>query len=241
MLHGRIETTPNQQLVELRQARDRYAALAEQPSEQTSEEDLERQRDARRIFLAYEKSIANMTASMDRMHQAELLAPVKSERPFKLAAGLVSIALFAGAAYYVLAGPGAHWLHFPSIRASQVAKPASAAAPATRLQSLLPQETAQSGAGISPTPIPVARPDDQDISPKPAALQRPAEQIQPLPSPVRAHPIAAAQTGAQTGAPAQQKDGFVAKVIQPDGSFKDEFFSSAPPRSLQAGSDQPQR
>jgi hypothetical protein len=228
MIHGRIETTPNQQLLELRRARDRYAALAEQTREQasqTSEEELERQQDARRILLAYEKSIANMTASMDRMHQAELLAPVKFQSRSKLAAAVISIALFGAAAYY-LAGPGAHWLRLLSVEFSQSPKPAGGAAPATGPQSPLPQEAAQTGAGISPIPTPIARPDDQDISPKSATLQRPAQQIRPPQSPARAKPVAAARTDA----PEQQKNGFFVKVIQPDGSFKEEFFSSAPPR-----------
>jgi hypothetical protein len=242
MIQGRRETTPSQQLLELRQARDRYAALAEQTDDQApeiSDEDLERQRDARRILLAYEKSIANMTARMDR--QAEFPAPTNVGTRFKLAAAIVSVALIGGAAYYVLAGymlvrPVAHWLRFPSVQASQTAKPASGAMPTAMAgpRSKLPKETAQTGNmsmgslghAISPLPIPIARPHHQARTVKPADLQRPAEQVQPSQSPIRARPIAAAQTNT----PNQQKNGFVAKVIQPDGSFKEEFFSSAPSR-----------
>ncbi len=237
MIHGRRETTPSQQLLELRQARDRYAALAEQSPDQASEipeEELERQRDARRILLAYEKSIANMAARMDRMQQAGLLASTSVGARFKLAAVLVSVVLIGGAAYYMLAGTGAHWFGFLSAQVSQ--KPASGAMPAAMAgpQFKPPDETAQTGHvsigsvghAVSPAPIPIARPDDQDTNPKPADLSRRAEQIRPSRNPIRTNPVAAAQADA----PDQRKNGFVAKVIQPDGSLKEEFFSSVPPR-----------
>ena len=68
MTKGRKEIPPSEQLWGLRKARDRYVALADQLRDdvdllQRPEEKLARERDARRIAQAYEKSIENMVVS----------------------------------------------------------------------------------------------------------------------------------------------------------------------------------
>src|SRR6185437_11968463 len=72
MVHGRIEPSPDEQLLELRRSRDRYAALAEQLHDDpalTLEEKLVREFDARRIAHAYENSITNAVARMSSLGQ----------------------------------------------------------------------------------------------------------------------------------------------------------------------------
>src|ERR1019366_9744831 len=74
MVHGRIETTPAEQLMGLRETRDRYAALADQLRKSTDplldpEKKLAEERNARRIVNAYEKSIANSIARMSALGQ----------------------------------------------------------------------------------------------------------------------------------------------------------------------------
>jgi periplasmic protein TonB len=74
MIHGRIETTPQEQLEELRQAHARYIRLAddlkdETDSEADPEERKAREEDARRIAHAYERTIANTAARMASLGQ----------------------------------------------------------------------------------------------------------------------------------------------------------------------------
>ncbi len=75
MVHGRIETTPQEQLEELRRAHARYIRLADElKDESDSETDLEerkaREEDARRIAQAYERTIANTAARIASLEQA---------------------------------------------------------------------------------------------------------------------------------------------------------------------------
>ncbi len=79
MVHGRIEPTPAQQLIELRKARDRYVTLAERLHESAEpgpdpERALAEERDARRIANAYEKSITNSVARMSSMGRTHKFA-----------------------------------------------------------------------------------------------------------------------------------------------------------------------
>lgn len=79
MVQGRIEVTPEEQLQGLRDARDRYAALADRLRDSAEPEGdlqkkLELERDARRIANAYEKSLANSMARTAGMRQARLFA-----------------------------------------------------------------------------------------------------------------------------------------------------------------------
>jgi len=72
MTHGRIETTPEQQLAELRQAYARYSTLAERlHADDAADAQVReaRERNARRIALAYEKTIASTAQRMESIHR----------------------------------------------------------------------------------------------------------------------------------------------------------------------------
>jgi protein TonB len=79
MGHGRFEPSAAEQLVELRRSRDRYAALADRLHD-GADPDLDptetqaRERDARRIAHAYEKSISNAVVRMASMGQTHHFA-----------------------------------------------------------------------------------------------------------------------------------------------------------------------
>jgi periplasmic protein TonB len=69
MVHGRIETTPQEQLEELRRAHARYIRLADELKDASGpeadpEDRKAREEDARRIAHAYERTIANAAARM---------------------------------------------------------------------------------------------------------------------------------------------------------------------------------
>lgn len=219
MVHGRRETTPSQQLAELRKARDRYAALAEQDSDQDacpdiSEDPEERKRDALRIVFAYDKSIATMAANLDRIQEAELLASKNNRSRLKLAAAAGAIVLIAATGYFAFAGPGMQFLR-------TVFAP-SAERPVKRAVTAAPPNKANEPDVNHPTsliPIPTARPEIANT--KPADIQRP-----PVQAP-RPETLKHVTTTVRTNSPS---NGFVAKVLQPDGSFKDEYFSASPSR-----------
>ena len=106
-MHRRVETTPEQQLAELRQAYERYAALAEQLKDSVdSKIDAELQRalarDACRIAAAYKKSVANSCARMDNTRASD----GKATRFAFLATGLtVIVAIIAGGALTITLRP----------------------------------------------------------------------------------------------------------------------------------------
>ncbi len=90
MRYARKEMTSAEQLVELRKARDRYNALADQFRDQgdplaAMEERLKREQDARRIANAYEKSIANIVARSASMRQAQASGPTMGSLGVKIA------------------------------------------------------------------------------------------------------------------------------------------------------------
>ena len=98
MAHGRIETTPEQQLAELRLAYARYTTLAERWHEDSAIDVSEREareQDARRIAHAYEKSIASSAMRM------ESIRPLRGEEhrlgPLTIIAGALVIAAASAA------------------------------------------------------------------------------------------------------------------------------------------------
>ena len=100
MTKGRKEIPPSEQLWGLRKARDRYVALADQLRDdidllQRPEEKLARERDARRIAQAYEKSIENMVASC-RVRRIDVHASESGSAAVK----------FALAAFFVVVAGG---------------------------------------------------------------------------------------------------------------------------------------
>jgi hypothetical protein len=216
MVRGRIESTPSEQLVALRQARDHYVALAESLKEHvgaaTPQEEQERERDARRIAQAYDKSITNMAAKMVRagapVRSHALLNNLGVARP--LFAFAVCVLAFAALLYPRL-------FRAPPMR---TAVPAVAARPSGP-ESLIPaslKPQANPKAISSPRPVQAPR-----TRRKPGAL-RPAAVAQPI-RPARP----AVPAAAQFKKPADDRaDGFVAKVLQPDGTFKEEFFPASP-------------
>ncbi|MEP6829439.1 MAG: hypothetical protein ABI963_03805, partial [Rhizomicrobium sp.] len=90
MISARREMTSAEQLAGLREARDRYNALADKFRDEgdplvVMEEKLKHERDARRIANAYEKSIANIVASSTLMQQAKMSTPSAGSIGVKIA------------------------------------------------------------------------------------------------------------------------------------------------------------
>jgi periplasmic protein TonB len=106
-MNRRVETTPKQQLAELRQAYERYAALAEQLKDSvdsTVDAELQRSlaRDACRIAAAYKKSVDNNCARIANTCASESNAT----RFAVLATGLtVAVAIIAGGALTITVRP----------------------------------------------------------------------------------------------------------------------------------------
>ena len=220
MARGRIETTSSEQLMALREARDRYVALADHLKDSSSSvttrlEDRQRERDARRIARAYDKSITNMAAKMVRAGAASRTATFINNlgmaRPF--------FAVIVGA---LALGALAYAGHLENLRASiktpaspHVAAPPTSARPEISSAVLGPKMDSRAGKSFAP---------NRSAAPHAPTMLRStavAEQARPLAKPAR-----------PTRAPAKPKGdtdaGFVAKVLQADGTFKEEYFSSAP-------------
>jgi hypothetical protein len=237
MANARRETTSAEQLVELRKARDRYKALADQFREEgdavasqfqsegdplaVMEEKLKRERDARRIANAYEKSIANIVASSSLMSKAHTSAP--SAR--SIAARLVVLVVFLVAASAAVL---AFW-HPEFYR---------------RALAHLPNNW-----GMADHPAPIKANTNTNVSAPPIVVapvpsvpekKQPAL-IAPRPTPSRARVIDRAapkkpsvsrtdKVAGTSDPAASDDDGFVAKVLQPDGTFKEQHFSAKPRR-----------
>src|SRR5579871_6400045 len=211
MVRGRIELTPSEQLVELRKARDRYAAMADHlkanpgPAKLRQENRL-RERDARRIADAYDKSIANMTSKMLRAGPAHSswLGDLGVARPlFALAVG--------GLALVALLYPGI--LETGRLHAGPAAKPMPAVAintgqdaPNAAKMEKSDQDAKRPPVAPKPTLSPEARRAADALRPRPVV-----EQVRPAPRIAKPAPRA---FRTNTG------EGFVAKVLQPDGSLK---------------------
>ncbi|HXS07164.1 MAG TPA: hypothetical protein VN723_10265 [Rhizomicrobium sp.] len=205
MVRGRIEATPSEQLVELCKARDRYAAMADRLKDQadaitTRLEDHQRERDARRIAKAYEKSIANMTANLAKAKSTRSAATWLNNLGVVRPIFAVAVAILALAAmlYPVFFGDR-------QIRAAAGANSANLAHQPVQSGKIVPPAmTAVNPAPTASTPRPITR----------------AESSPPAKSAKPAAPRARRET--------PEEGGFVAKVLQPDGSFKEEHFSASP-------------
>lgn len=228
MIKGRKESTPSEQLWELRKARDRYNAIADQVRDSSelilADEKLEREREARRIAAAYEKSIENMIARC-RSRQIEIDASTSGAAGIGFALLIFFVA--AGGASYFAFAPTTHRSAPASGTHTSNAAPISAhkspdLSGASPLQGLVLDKAAR----MAPPPISALKPKlglgkRQDIQPirtaertsgggQPGAVAR---------SPVRS----AKQTPHDEG-------GFVAKVLQPDGSLMEQYFPAKPSR-----------
>jgi hypothetical protein len=215
MTKGRKEISPNEQLSELRKARDRYNALADQFRDSIEffgkpEEKWARERDARRIAQAYEKSIQNMIVSC-HARQIDMKASDSGSVAVKVAMVAFFIAA-AGAAFVAVARPAIPKAVMASIMGTDAPAPVAKNRPPVASAAPAP---ASGNPATSAVPVP---------SPRPAADRHPA---------VRTNPVASAATRdprirhhAKT-----IDDGaghFVVKVLQPDGSLKEQSFSSTP-------------
>ena len=218
MTRIRKEIPPSQQLLGLRKARDRYQALADQVRDdvdllQQPEQKLARERDARRIAHAYEKSIQNMITSC-RIRRIDTDA---SE------SGSVAVKVALAAFFVVAAGGTVLAVTRPAIPRAMIARiiGGDAAAPQAK--------TRNSAAAKAQMPVP----QERTAPPVPPAVQ-PAAIAQPV---VRATPPAPkAEKIPQKSRPvkAAVKDpgsgSFVVKVLQPDGSLKEQSFPATPSR-----------
>ena len=224
MAQGRIEMSSAEQLVELRKARDRYKALADSFREEgdalasrfesegdpiiVMQEKLKHERDARRIANAYEKSIANIEASSNLMQQA----PSSRQGARNIGTRLAVLGFFlAAAATALVVGYPAFYRQGLAYLAGVWASPKSAPAPAAPTPPVAPMDTAPP---IEPAPAAAAR--QSPIAPKPAVV--PKKRAARIPE----------ERGSK---PAPSKEGdFVVKVLQPDGTLKEQTFTARPRR-----------
>ena len=223
MAHGRIEMSSAEQLVELRKARDRYKALADRFREEgdalasrfesegdpliVMQEKLKHERDARRIVSAYEKSIANIEASSSSMEQARSVG----QGARNISTWLAVLAFFLAATALIVGYPGFYrqgLAYLSGVWESPKPTPAPAA-------SNLPGGSTDAALPIVPPP---AAAPQTSIAPKPVVAPT-----------KRATPV----SEDRGNAPVQAKEGsgdFTAKVLQPDGTLKEQKFSARPRR-----------
>jgi hypothetical protein len=236
MTKGRIETSPLEQLVALYEARDRYAALAdrlqsEADTSENPEEKWEREQDARRIAQAYEKSIANMIASC-RNRQIELHTSTSFGQVLRLATLSLLVAGAAAAGFFAFAHPAAHRTAAAYAQADTVATKNPLAVPSTESR-------------ISPgsASVPDSEKEQmQDAAPAASKadtrrVEQNSQLAQPIATPERArNPRRAGNRfgrAARDAEPAGRgRGGFFVKVIQDDGSFKDEYFPAPAQRNF---------
>ena len=189
MAHGRVETTPEQQLAELRRAYERYAALADQLKDSVDPQiDAEllraRAQDARRIAHAYEKSIASTTMRLQSMHP-----PRGADARFGAMAVPLSLMLVAA---LLASGALVAYMRPELLRpllARVMPQHAGISAPATApMAKIIPVPAAPPAivAALDAPPVPTARPAQSDDQPQLAATPK------PLPKPVIAPPKPAA-------------------------------------------------
>jgi hypothetical protein len=219
MVRGRIETTPSEQLVALRKARDHYVALADRfkdssDSVTTKLDDRQRERDARRIASAYDKSITNMAAKMVRAGTPSRTASFFNNLGMARPIFAIAIALVALVA---LVYPGV----FEGLRASVKVAPPVLVAPAS--PATQPHVTADE---LAPTPAM----DKGPMMPKrpPAAAGHGPATLRPTAVAEQVHPLARPTKSAQPKISEDDDVGFVTKVLQPDGSLKEVHFPTMP-------------
>lgn len=225
MIQGRIEPTPTEQLAELRKARDRYSALADQLRDDSDlltnpEEKLEHEQDARRIASAYDKSIANMIVSCRiRQIQTNLSTSGSAGISFAMIAFLV---VAGGAAFFAFARPPAH-----------PAKVTQTGAAGARNTLAAPVRENQGGSAGNP-----AQMQDSDKNASPALSATKAPPVKRLPQRIRAietpHRTKYTRRKLQPANAARDTDrvdsGFVAKVLQRDGTLQEQYFPATAPR-----------
>jgi hypothetical protein len=222
MTKGRKEIPPSEQLWGLRKARDRYVALADQLRDdidllQRPEEKLARERDARRIAQAYEKSIENMVTSC-RVRRIDVQASNS---------GSVAVKFALAAFLVVIAGGSVLAVTRPAIPRAIMARIIGADT-ATTTPSVTPDIPAGNTTQmIFPTKEwSAVAPPALSVPGVPLALGRPVASPSP---PV--HVAKHAPQKESVKAPIKTTDNgerIVVKVLQPDGSLKEQSFPATP-------------
>lgn len=232
MAQSRREMSSAEQLVELRKARDRYKTLADNFRKEgdalaarfqdegdpliVMEEKLKQEQDAQRIVNAYEKSIANIVASSEAMRQAQTLAP---------SARSVGVRLIALAVFLIAAGAIALFVMYPGIYRQALAHlPVNWGITGHGTPAPVVTETSTPVPPVSVIPPPVA---EKEL-PKPAQRRR-APVIHTVP-PKNALAAKPEKTVKVPDPAARDEGGFSAKVLQPDGTLKEQYFSAKPRR-----------
>jgi hypothetical protein len=218
---GRKEIPPDEQLWGLRKARDRYQALADQVRDdvdllQQPEEKLARERDARRIAHAYEKSVQNMITSC-RIRQIDMQASESGS----VAAKVAMVAFFIAAA-----GAGFVAVARPSVPQAMLARitGADAAAPIAKSRRPVADTAVQAPVPSKPAPEPSAMPVPNI---QPAKNRHSVVRTGPV-TPAAKRASRQRQPVKAIGGAADGGSHFVVKVIQPDGTLKEQSFPSAP-------------
>jgi len=228
MVHGRIEMSSAEQLVELRKARDRYKALADRFREEgdalasrfesdgdpliVMQEKLKHERDARRIANAYEKSIANIEASSEAMQQAQTASQSAGNAGARLIV-LVLVLIAAGATTLVVAYPGFYRQALAYIPDSSSIR--------DYFVPTRPVVTIDNPAPPAPVPQPPVVEPRGATAPRPVAVPVPAKKRS-----VRETPKAIRMPDPSNS----DESDFVAKVLQPDGTLKEQKFTARPRR-----------
>lgn len=230
MAQGRVEMSSAEQLVELRKARDRYKALADRFREEgdalacqfesegdpliVMQEKLRHERDARRIANAYEKSIANIEASSSLMQQAQT-----SQR----SAGSVVTRLVVLALVLVAVVGAGLAAAYPGLYRQALAYLPNGSSIRDYFVPTRPMVTIDDGA---PSSAPAPQPPAATMEPRAAIVPPPVA----APVPAKKPPVRATQKAISAPEPSSHEGDFSAKVLQPDGTLKEQVFSAKPRR-----------
>jgi protein TonB len=235
MVHGRFEPSAAEQLLALRRSRDRYAALAEQLHDHT-DPDLDpaeteaRERDARRIAHAYEKSISNSVLRMTNAGQTHRFAMLSLGMRtwltiFVAITGLEAGILIAHFQPQLLASAMKMERALNRAPAAEAPLAAPPATPPAQLQSATPQsvtppaappQSAPAQKDVAPPPVkavtaPTQTPTPATPTPAPSATAPPAPSV-PTPS---ARPTSGPLITSAPPAPVTQPPAPAAPVAQP--------------------------
>jgi len=249
MAHGRVETTPEQQLAELRRAYERYSALAEQLKDSEdpaidAELTHARALDALRIAHAYEKTIASTALRLESMHKTHL-----EQSGFTRLAKMLSLMLVIALILFAVS--------LASLRPDLMREILSASKPAAPAPMLASNPVAPPHAQPAPSaakpatveaPAPAARPappkqqQAEERKPQPAEA-KPAPQVK-APAPQIKSPVPPARAAAPEAKPAPQANATApeAKAAQPQAKTPPAVQlkapsipqASAPPESVVA-------
>ena len=235
MTKARKEIPPSEQLWGLRKARDRYVALADQLRDdidllQRPEEKLARERDARRIALAYEKSIENMVESC-RSRRIDVHGSESGSAAVKFALAAFFVVVAGGSVLAVTRPDIPRALMAHIIGADRIAAIPSIASSITTgvpagntTQMIFPTKE---WSAVTPPALPV--PAVPLAVGRPVASPSPPVHVAERAAQKKESAKAPEKTSAKTSVKASASDDrIVVKVLQPDGSFKEQSFPATP-------------